>query len=249
MQCIMALHPTVFPRAPHRDPDATPSSRGRGRLPFVTPGTTSRRLAYGPRWEARVRLPKGGEVRLRTVRPDDKVLLVEGFARLSERSRFQRFHGAKSALSERDLRYFTEVDGVDHVAIGALAREGDREVGVGVGRFIRLAEDPEVAEAAVAVLDDWQGRGLGRTILRHLVQAALERGIRRFQCEVLVENAPMRALFKEISAETEEHPDGPAVTMVVPLTAAGTRRRPPAEEILALAARRVLRVFGLGAKA
>ena len=100
------------------------------------------------------------------MRPEDKDLFVRGWQRFGEESRYRRFMGAKGGLSRRDLAYFTEVDHVDHEALGALDAETGE--GVGVARYIRLGEGSRVAEAAVAVVDDWQGRGLGGELLRRL---------------------------------------------------------------------------------
>ncbi|HVV82726.1 MAG TPA: GNAT family N-acetyltransferase [Kofleriaceae bacterium] len=154
----------------------------------------------------RATLRDGTEVVLRLVRPDDKERLRTGFDRLSAESRYRRFFTAKNELSDDELRYLTEVDQVHHVAIGATSADGAR--GLGVARFIELAGEPGCAEAAVAVADELQGRGLGSLLLRRLVGAARERGIDRFRCEVLGSNDGMtgllRALAPEASCEIEQ---------------------------------------------
>ena len=89
-------------------------------------------------------------------------------------------------LSDADLRYLTEVDHRDHEAIVALrARAADP---VGVARYVRI-EAPTEAEVAVAVVDDWQGRGAATALLERLVERARENGIERFVAVVLQENA------------------------------------------------------------
>ena len=128
-------------------------------------------------------LRDGTEVALRLVRPDDKALLREGFARMSDESRYRRFFTPKYELSADELRYLTEIDQVTHVAIGATSADGAR--GLGVARFIVLAGEAGAAEAAVAVTDDLQGRGLGSLLLQRLVAAAHERGVERFVFEML----------------------------------------------------------------
>ena len=91
------------------------------------------------------------------------LLLADGFAGLSDRSRRMRFLGPKEALSAAELRYFTDVDHRDHEALGALdhARGG----GVGIARYVRDRDNPHTAEIAVTVIDDWQGRGLGTGVV------------------------------------------------------------------------------------
>src|SRR5262245_19880796 len=112
------------------------------------------------------------------VRPDDKERLRRGFHRLSPEARYLRFFTPKVDLSEDELRYLTETAGVRHVAIGAV-RAGDDEEGLGVARFILLDDAPGTAEAAVAVLDEIQGQGLGTLLFLRLLAAARERGVSR----------------------------------------------------------------------
>jgi hypothetical protein len=101
-------------------------------------------------------LQDGSAVLIRPVRSTDAALLADGFARLSAASRQMRFLGVKKALSAAELRYFTDVDHHDHEALGALDRADGR--GVGIARYIRDADDPQAAEIAVTIVDDWQGR-------------------------------------------------------------------------------------------
>ena len=119
-------------------------------------------------------LRDGSAVLIRQVNGNDAPLLADGFARLSEQSRWMRFLFTKKRLSAADLRYLTEVDHRDHEALGALAR--DTDTGVGIARYIRDAKDPRSAEIAVTVTDDWQHRGLGTELLDRLSERAREEG-------------------------------------------------------------------------
>lgn len=144
-------------------------------------------------------LEDGTRVVLRMLRREDKELLRRGFERLSPRSRYLRFFTRKMELSDKELARLVDVDQVDRVALGAVKRDADgNEEGLGIARFTRLKDDPEVAEPAVTVIDDYQGRGLGTLLLQRLIVAAKERGIKRFRSEVLDENDRMRLLIEEI---------------------------------------------------
>jgi GNAT superfamily N-acetyltransferase len=144
----------------------------------------------------RVTLRDGSRVLVRPVRPDDKELFLRGWQRFGEQSRYTRFMGGKASLTRSDLAYFTEIDHVDHEAIGALdAVTGE---GAGVARCIRVTEQPTVAEAAVAVVDAWQGRGLGGLLLTRLTARAAELGIERFQASLFASNHSMLALFSRL---------------------------------------------------
>ena len=139
-------------------------------------------------------LRDGSAVLIRPVHGSDVPLLADGFARLSGRSRRMRFLAPKKELFPADLRYFTEIDHHDHEALGALDATDGR--GVGVGRYVRSAEDPRAAEIAVTVVDEWQGRGLGRELVAQLAERARAEGIDRFTALVAADNVAVAGLAR-----------------------------------------------------
>lgn len=167
---------------------------------------TDRRAHFDPSWEEQAVLSDGSEVQLRLIRPDDKDLLREGFERLSPESRYRRFFTHKTRLTGPELAYLTELDNHRHLAIGAssIAPDG-RQLGLGIARYVSLADRPRTAEAAIAVVDDVQGKGLGGLLFARLVAAAREHGIDRFRCEVLGGNEPMQRFLHEIAPDAELH--------------------------------------------
>jgi GNAT superfamily N-acetyltransferase len=145
-------------------------------------------------------LADGTEVLLRAVRPEDKPLFAAGWERFGAESRYRRFMGAKRRLSTRELAFFTELDHLDHEAVGALdPGHGD---GLGVARYLRHAERPHAAEAAVSVIDAMQGRGLGGVLLRRLCSRAAENGISVFTASLFTGNASMLRLFEKLGTVT-----------------------------------------------
>jgi GNAT superfamily N-acetyltransferase len=126
---------------------------------------------------------------VRPIRPGDKAAVQRAFERLSDESRYMRFMTAVEDLSGAQLRYLTEVDHHDHDAL--IAFEPDSGDGVGVGRFVRSEEEPTSAEAAVTVIDDYQGRGLGTALCNLLAERAREEGIHRFTALILATNREM----------------------------------------------------------
>lgn len=149
-----------------------------------------------------VDLRSGDRVLLRALRPDDHDMFLAAWERLSPESRFRRFFSPTPTLSEAMVSYFTHPDQVDHVAIAAASLDAaGRELeGLGVARFFRRTDRPEAAELAVAVIDDWHGRGLGDALVDRLVALARERGIDALTGEVLDENHAMRAVFDRLGA-------------------------------------------------
>jgi RimJ/RimL family protein N-acetyltransferase len=183
---------------------------------------------------ARVTLRDGSTALIRPIRAEDRGVLERGFARLSDDSRYTRFLSPMNRLTPTMLTYLTEVDHHDHEALVAFDdRTGD---GVGVARYVRTNES--TAEAAVTVVDDWQGRGLGTALTSMLAERALEEGVDRFTAVVLAENHDMIDLLASLGHVNVTEREGETLTVEVPLEA----RRPGAGKglyALLRAARRV----------
>jgi GNAT superfamily N-acetyltransferase len=148
-------------------------------------------------------LRDGARVEIRPLTPADKRDLAAGFARLSELSRYRRFLSPTARLSEAQLTYLTAVDHHDHEALVAI--DPATRDGLGVARFVRSRADPEEAEFAVAVADDWQRRGLGTELLRHLAARAREEGITRFTGLVSEDNEPVRHMLASLGGVHQRH--------------------------------------------
>jgi RimJ/RimL family protein N-acetyltransferase len=180
-------------------------------------------------------LRDGSEVLVRQVHRQDAPLLADGFARLSAASRKLRFLTEKPRLTEAELKYFTEIDHHDHEAIGALSAADGR--GLGVARYIRSKDDPTVAEIAIAVVDDWQGRGLGTELLRRLTERAREEGVLGFTALVAVDNEAMADLLQHVQADVRAtHREAGAVEYVITPTPEGGGRE--LQDLLRFFARR-----------
>jgi len=142
-----------------------------------------------------VELRDGSRVRIRQCRRTDRDLLVRGFERLSPESRYRRFLTPMHELDEKALRYLTDLDHRHHEAIFALDESGE---GVGVARYVRSAVRPDRADVAVAVVDGWQGRGLGTLLLQAISVGARDKGARTFTALVLASNHEMMDRFEHL---------------------------------------------------
>jgi GNAT superfamily N-acetyltransferase len=162
------------------------------------------------------------QVEIRPIEADDKEALARGFDRLSEHSRYRRFLSPRGPLTEAELRYLTEVDHRDHEALVAV--DPDTGDGVGVARFVRSADARSVAELAVAVVDDWQRRGIGSLLAAELARRAREEGITCFTALALAENDAMLGILQELGQVRSGSPQLGTVELAVELPDEGVSR-------------------------
>jgi acetate---CoA ligase (ADP-forming) len=143
----------------------------------------------GPRLVRDVLLRDGSTLRLQAPMPADFQDIKAFYDGLSPESRYLRFHGYARA----DLAARTDVEaaGVDRLAL--IARHDGRVVAA--ARYEGLRE-PGVAEVAFAVADELQRHGIGTRMLEQLAAVAAERGIHRFDAEVVAGNALMLDVFE-----------------------------------------------------
>lgn len=145
------------------------------------------------RFDRELTLREGVLVRMRPIRPDDAPRLVALYDHLSRDSRYQRFFSVMQRLPTDWARFLATVDYERRFALVAEA-PGDPDTLIAVARY-EPGSEPDTAEVAFAVQDDWQGRGLGTQMFAALLAAAEGNGIRRFQAWVLGDNRRMLALI------------------------------------------------------
>jgi GNAT superfamily N-acetyltransferase len=160
-------------------------------------------------WADGRRLADGTAISLRPLRPSDGALLAAGFERLSNRSRYRRFLSPVPQLTDSMLGFLTSVDDFNHRAWGAVIDEPPGPVPAGVVRWVRSRKEPAVADMAVTVIDDYQGRGLGGLLLDIAVLDAFAHGVERFEGLVLGENISSRRMLARGGATLQ--PDGGGV--------------------------------------
>lgn len=153
-------------------------------------------------------LPDGHRVLIRAIEPRDKAELAAGLSELSDLTVHRRFLSPKSRFTSAELRYLTEVDGHDHAAfVAEVLNDQPGRVGA-VARWVRLADDPGAAEAAIVVADVLQGRGLGSLLAGRLAETAAGEGIQRFTATMLSDNRVAQRLMARLSRDLERRHDG-----------------------------------------
>jgi GNAT superfamily N-acetyltransferase len=145
------------------------------------------------RYSAVETLRDGRRVEIRALRPQDRDGLLAAVGRASAQSLYRRFFAVRRSFSDKEIDYFSNVDFVDHVALVAVAEEDGRPAIVAGARYV--VSQPGEAEVAFAVVDAYQGQGLGGALMRHLAGIARDAGLAELTAEVLAENAAMLKVF------------------------------------------------------
>jgi GNAT superfamily N-acetyltransferase len=152
---------------------------------------------------------------IRALKPEDRSAMLSAVGRVGAQSLYRRFFGPKREFTESEVDFFVNVDFVKHVALVAVVNDSGKDTIVGGARYI--VTHPGTAELAFAVVDEYQGQGIGTTLLRHLIVIARGSGLAQLVAEVLPENAPMLAMFRKWGFTSET--SGGAVHVALDLKA------------------------------
>ena len=157
----------------------------------------------------------GRPVEIRALRPDDRAELLAAIGRASTQSLFRRFFAAKRGFTDQEIEFFLHVDFINHVALVAVMEEDGRPAIVGGGRYIVL--QPGKAEVAFAVIDRYQGQGIGTALMRQLAEIARAAGLRELIAEMLPENIPMLKVFEKSGLRLSTKREAQVVHVVLEL--------------------------------
>lgn len=146
----------------------------------------------------------GQQVQVRFLTPDDGDLLVNLVVRLSRETRYRRFHISMDDVPMDEIRQrlppFLDVDGIDSVALLALADEPRGQAAIAVARFRRQPGAVE-AEAAVVVRDDWHRLGIGSQLMGQLMGVARGLGITRFTAMIQAGNRGVHDMIRNLDID------------------------------------------------
>ncbi len=172
------------------------------------------------KYDKTVTLKSGIEVKVRSIRPDDKKRLVTAFKNLDPESIYTRFFYHKKMLTEDELKSATELDFENAVALVVTIGEGANETIIGGGRYavIDATGKSGSAEVAFTIEEDYHRQGMARILLQHLSSIAREKGLSRFVAEVLPENRGMLTVFSRSGLPMKTEHGGDAVHVTMSLT-------------------------------
>jgi RimJ/RimL family protein N-acetyltransferase len=158
-------------------------------------------------------LRHGRRAEIRALRRDDQDDLFAAVARTSSESLYRRFFAIKRRFTKREIEFFLNVDFANHVALVAVVEEDGKPAIVGGGRYIIVR--PGEAEVAFAVVDRYQGQGIGSALLHHLAVIARGAKLHRLTAEVLPDNVPMLRVFEKcgFGLSTKRGPEAVHVTL------------------------------------
>ena len=163
------------------------------KLPRTIPSIPRQRDGTIPALDPVVARTWAGErAALRPLERGEAGPLLAVFEAMSVASRADRYLVGLPALPASMLAALTAVDGYDHSAWLATIREQP----VGIARYIRV--EPDLAEIAFEVVDDYQGRGLGSVLLDVITTVACAQGVRRIRGTVLASNPRSRRLLDRV---------------------------------------------------
>lgn len=150
-------------------------------------------------WLAEFQLRDGHKVRFRHVKPEDEPLIAAAIGSASRQTLLHRFFSPITKVSPEMLRRMLAVDQSREVCIVGLIEDDPASKLICGARYIRLEQKPEMAEIALTVHDRFQRHGIGKFMMKLLVQIGLQHGIREFEAYVMNSNVAMIRLFKRIA--------------------------------------------------
>jgi acyl-CoA hydrolase/GNAT superfamily N-acetyltransferase len=159
-------------------------------------------------------LSGGTQITLRPIHPTDEPRMRHLFNELSQQTIYYRFMGGVQRVPRKQIQEFVYIDHRNEVALVATLPEAHGEDLLAVGMYY-LDPTTNRAEVAFVVRDDWQGRGLGKALFRHLQKIARRNGIRGFTAEVLAQNKPMQAVFHHSDCKVESRLEDGVVSFVM----------------------------------
>jgi len=157
-----------------------------------------------PRWTETLR--DRTQVLIRPVRTQDAAAERTFIDALSPQARRYRFLGQMKHPSSELIEQLTDLDFIHDLAFAAVVHDDSRDKFVGVARYSTSADGTD-CECAVTVLDDWQGKGLGSVLMKHLIEVARSRGIKRMWSLDSAENLAMADLAEHLGFHRNHDPD------------------------------------------
>ena len=171
-------------------------------------------------------LHDGTPITIRTARADDRGRLVSAFSGLDRETIYTRFHGFRKEVSPVMLTHLEAGDFDRFVGLVATLGTAPDEIVIGAATYVVLDPTPDgrAADIAFVVEEDYQGQGVAGSLLATAIDVARERGIVRFEADVLAGNVAMLAVFRRCGLPLATSREGGAIHVALELTAGAAPR-------------------------
>ena len=154
------------------------------------------------------RLNDGTAVSLRAITPDDEERIREGIAKLSAESRYLRFFSPAATMPDEVVQRLADVDGYRHIGWGAVCTGCDDQPAIGAVHAVRYQDGGRAGEYSIAVLDEFQGKGLARMLTAALLIQCLAEDMTMLDVHMLSQNEAARRLAMSLGATWKEESGG-----------------------------------------
>jgi acetyl coenzyme A synthetase (ADP forming)-like protein len=163
-------------------------------------------------------LKDGSAILFRPIKQEDAAEWLDFYNRLSERSKYLRFHRSPPRLTMEDAARYCIVDYVNQFAYVAEAIEDKNKRIVAVGRYTRLPDNRKTAEIAFIIHETYQVKGIGTKLIEWLATTARKNDIDTFEAYVLPENTMMLSVFQGYGFHMKQVLENNVYHITFPLT-------------------------------
>ena len=169
---------------------------------------------YPQQWEKAITL-QGQPLLIRPLKSTDDHMVKDLFYHQSDETRYFRFFSVRKYLPRQVLKNLVQIDYQDTMALCVLETDGEKEKIWGVARYY-VNRHTNLAEFAISIHDEWQGKGLGKALFSHLLRVAREQGIDGFTADIMEDNRRMFGLLKALNLPCRETFDHGTAHVVIP---------------------------------
>lgn len=166
------------------------------------------------KYETWLTLKNGKELFVRPIMETDENLVIDFFTKLSPQTLYLRFLTQRRALPESMLYQFTHINYISEFALVGLVREDGKDTIVAIARYA-YSPDDNITDLAVAVRDDWQNLGIGKALLKKIVDIGKENGIFYFQGLVHHDNKLIMKILRDLGYKLKYYPESYQVDIFV----------------------------------
>jgi GNAT superfamily N-acetyltransferase len=168
-------------------------------------------------------LRDGTAVTVRAAGANDGPKMRRAFLNLERDTVYTRFFGYKADVSDAELGRITGADFEQAVALLVTIGAGEDEVVIGGASYFvaAAAAAGRSAELAFTVEEDFQSRGIGSLLMRHIIAIARVKDLDRLEADVLSRNRPMLNVFRRCGLPVAVRHEGDVIHVILSLREAG----------------------------